>query len=44
MAPSDWLEEGEDTLSTYVLPALRRLKAFYAAASRANQSVLVVWA
>ena len=41
--PDDWQEEGEDILASYIFPALRRLKAFYAAASRANQMVLVVW-
>jgi hypothetical protein len=39
--PSGWLEEGEQILSTYTLPALRRLKSFYEAASRQNQTVLV---
>ena len=41
--PSGWLEEGDEILSDYILPALRRLKAFYEAASRLNQTVLVVW-
>ena len=41
--PDDRQEEGEDILASYIFPALRRLNAFYAAASRANQTVLVVW-
>ncbi len=41
--PDDWQSEGEDLLATYIFPALRRLKAFYAAASHAGQAVLVVW-
>jgi hypothetical protein len=44
--PWGWLEgdEGEAILTTYVLPRLRKLKAFYVEASRLNQMVVVVWA
>jgi hypothetical protein len=41
--PGDWQKEGEDTLAAYILPALSRLKAFYATASELKQIVLVVW-
>jgi len=40
--PAGWLQEGEEILESYVLPTLRRLKAFYAAASELNQLVLLV--
>lgn len=43
VVPGYWAEEGEDTFQTYLLPALRRLQDFYAAAAAAGEVVLVVW-
>jgi len=41
--PGNWQEEGEDIFETYLVPALERLKAFYAAAAESGQIVLVMW-
>jgi Domain of unknown function (DUF1877) len=42
VTPGPWVEEGEDTFRSYLLPALRRLQGFYASASANGQAVLVV--
>jgi len=43
VVPGNWQEEGEDIFETYLVPALERLKAFYAAAAESGQIVLVMW-
>jgi hypothetical protein len=42
VTPGYWVEEGEDTFRSYLLPAIRRLQGFYASASANGQAVLVV--
>lgn len=42
VTPSYWLEEGDEILATYLFPALRRLKQFYASASERGDAILVV--
>ena len=42
VTPGPWVEEGEDTFRSYLLPALQRLQEFHASASANGQTVLVV--
>ncbi len=41
--PEYWVEEGEDTFSSYLMPNLKILQGFYASAAANNEVVLVIW-
>ena len=43
LSPGDWRRDGEKIFEAYLRPALRRLQSFYAAATSAEQIVLVLW-
>jgi Domain of unknown function (DUF1877) len=43
VSPDGWLDEGEDILSSYVFPALDRLKQFYSAAADKGQLVIIAY-
>ena len=40
--PGNWVIEGEDILSSYLIPGFRRLQRFYGSAAAQDQAVLVV--
>jgi hypothetical protein len=42
--PGHWREEGDELLSEYIAPSLKRLQQFYTAASTQKQYVLVWYA
>ena len=42
VAPGEWLTEGEETFTQYLMPALRRLQEFYETAAGRDQAVLLL--